>query len=220
MQEKKKTYKKDKAKIIRDEILIRLSRGENLRFSDLQVKNVDSNLFTYHLKSLRNENLIYKNGLKYNLTDEGKNYVESLSGKTKGLRVQPKIHSLIIIENKDKEYLLLKRNKHPFLGCYSFPYGKMHVGESVHDAAMRELQEKAGMTTKLKCIGTIYLRILKNKKTINHFLFNVSIGKENGVHGFEKIEKVRENLLPGMYEVLQATMQKGFCFADLTVELK
>lgn len=225
-----KGYKKDKAKKIRDEILTKLSIGLDLKFSNLQIKNVDSNLFTYHLKNLINENLIYKNGLKYNLTDTGKNYVESLSGKTREYRQQPKINNLIILQNKQKEFLIYKKRKHPFLAKNTFVYGKMHAGESIIDSAKRELFEKTGLETKLSFRGCVYLRIKDKNKILNHFLFNIFYGKEDitgklvenfyGEFEFKKIEKAETEFMPGTLEILKLVEnRKSEFFEDIEVQI-
>ena len=51
----------------------------------------------------------------------------------------------MIVSNKDRETLLVKRAKDPFRGMWCFPIGFAETGESIEDAALRELKEEAGI---------------------------------------------------------------------------
>ena len=51
----------------------------------------------------------------------------------------------VILCNKDREVLLVKRANPPFQGMWCFPIGFAETGESIEDAALRELREEAGI---------------------------------------------------------------------------
>jgi 8-oxo-dGTP diphosphatase len=47
---------------------------------------------------------------------------------------------------RDDQVLLLRRNRPPHVGLWTPPGGKMHIGESPHECAVRELFEETGLT--------------------------------------------------------------------------
>jgi ADP-ribose pyrophosphatase YjhB (NUDIX family) len=50
-----------------------------------------------------------------------------------------------ILVNEDREVLLVKRKNAPYKGMWCLPIGFAEVGEDVHDAALRELEEETGV---------------------------------------------------------------------------
>lgn len=55
----------------------------------------------------------------------------------------------VILLNKDREVLLVKRAREPFPGMWCCPIGFAETGESIEDAALRELEEETGLTGKI-----------------------------------------------------------------------
>ena len=54
-----------------------------------------------------------------------------------------------IVVNENREILLVKRKKDPYQGMWCLPIGFAESGEEVHEAALRELQEEAGVTGRI-----------------------------------------------------------------------
>ncbi len=54
------------------------------------------------------------------------------------------------------EVLLIKRGKAPRLGDWSIPGGKVNRGESLHDAALRELFEETGVIAEIGPLLAVY----------------------------------------------------------------
>ncbi|HVN95995.1 MAG TPA: NUDIX hydrolase [Syntrophorhabdaceae bacterium] len=55
----------------------------------------------------------------------------------------------VIVSNRDREILLVKRAKEPYQGMWCLPVGFAEVGESIEDAALRELREETGVQGKI-----------------------------------------------------------------------
>jgi ADP-ribose pyrophosphatase YjhB (NUDIX family) len=159
-------------------ILKRLSTRVGLRFSEIKPKGVESNRFMYHLRSLIDGGYVKKVATLYRLTSKGKSFVDRVSSETFEERIQPKIVTLVICKNKRGEYLLYRRGKQPFLGKVGFPYGKIHMGERVLEAAERELQEKTGLSAPLVYRGDVYITVHDEEDLVTQMLCHVFSGTE------------------------------------------
>lgn len=147
------------------------------RFSGLKPDEVESNLFMYHLKQLIKENLVQKraDGL-YCLTERGKAYADSLSLESFQPRLQPRIVTLLMIKNEAGEYLLYRRMRQPLINMVGFPYGKVHLGETIAQAAARELSEKTGLEATLVHRGDGYITMIQGTEPISQILFHLFLG--------------------------------------------
>lgn len=125
------------------------------------------------------------------MTSSGKLFVSQLSLESFQPRIQPKIVTLIACKNKKGEYLLYKRKLEPFKKRVGFPYGKIHLGEGVREAATRELEEKTGLSARLKHCGIAYLTIYQAGQLAAHMLCHVFSGKnpEGNLRNYSKIGK-------------------------------
>jgi 8-oxo-dGTP diphosphatase len=63
-----------------------------------------------------------------------------------------------IVFNKQKQILLIRRNKPPAMGLWSIPGGKLEAGESLVDACRREIKEETGLDTDVKNIVAVVER--------------------------------------------------------------
>ena len=55
----------------------------------------------------------------------------------------------VVLVNHDREILLVKRAKEPSKDMWCFPIGFAEMGESIEDAALRELKEETGVDGKI-----------------------------------------------------------------------
>lgn len=156
-------------------ILKELMLKRALSYSQLKPKTVEGNHFTYHLNSLVADGLVKKNGKLYTLAAKGKRLADRMSMETFRERIQPKIVTLIAC-TKGKQTLLYKRGREPFLGLVGFPYGKIHLGEKIADAAKREVEEKAGVSPKLSYRGDAYIMVYEEGKLVTQMLCHVFSG--------------------------------------------
>ena len=133
---------------IQIQILKKLLFSPKLRYSDLRPENVENNLLNFHLNQLKDLSLIQKEDEMYSLTLKGKEFAGRMDTDKLHIQKQAKISAWIAAindQNKEIEYLVYTRLKHPFYGCQGFLSGKVEYGESVVDAAKRELSEECGL---------------------------------------------------------------------------
>ena len=190
-----------------------------LGFSKLKPKNVEGNLFMYHLKKLLDEDLVVKIDGVYKLTSKGALYADKLSLDSLKPRIQPKIVTLVACKNDKGEYLMYLRKREPFFGLIGFPYGKIHLGETIQQAAERELKEKNGLSAKLKHRGDVYITVYKDNELVSQMFCHVFGGenakgqlKENSVIGrcnWQKIDKLTDSkFMPGFADIFKL-LKKG-----------
>jgi 8-oxo-dGTP diphosphatase len=60
--------------------------------------------------------------------------------------------------------LLIERGKAPSLGKWSIPGGAVHLGESLEDAVVREVQEETRLTVRPRRIGKVLDRIFRDEE--------------------------------------------------------
>lgn len=162
---------------IQRDILRSLLNASNKRFKDIKPAGLESNIFMYHLKTLIKEGFVEKVPEGYALTAEGKRFVDRSSLDSLKVRIQPKSITILAVENPDGKIAVLERLHQPFIGHKGFPSGKIHYGESLLDAASRELLEKTGLTTALQLRGTFVMRFTLDGTVVNHIIGFVFYGK-------------------------------------------
>lgn len=145
-------------------IVAYLMTHEYARFSEMRPERVDTNLFTYHLKLLVKGGYVAKTDKGYTLSDNGLIYVDRVSTEKMKLRTQPKIITMLLIQDGYGKVLLQKRTKQPYINTWTLPYGKLHIDdESVLAGARRESQEKLDYDPhKLRHVGDCYIVVGKN----------------------------------------------------------
>lgn len=158
-------------------ILRQLATSEICRYSQLKPDGVEGNLFMYHLRVVTREGYVQKVADGYQLTASGKQFVDRISMEKFQPRIQPKIVTLLIVKNPQGQLLLWRRNKQPFIHKVGFITGKIHLGESINEAANRELYEKAGLTAKLRHAGDGYLTVYEEQELISQVMFHCFSGK-------------------------------------------
>lgn len=129
-------------------ILKTLAFSQGLHFSELQPKGIPSNQLTFHVQQLIDNGLIFKEDSIYHLTGLGKEKVTGIDSDTLQFSTQAKQISSVICMREGKqemEFLLYERTKHPYFGFHGFPAGKIKYGETVGEAAQREVFEETGL---------------------------------------------------------------------------
>lgn len=137
-------------------IILSLVSDSPLSFTELQPPRLPNNTFSYHLKKLLDNGYIEHIKGGYGPTRKALKLV-AVNADQKGRVSSPTIITMFYVTNDDNEVLLLNRNIDPFQGWYGLPSGTIHLGESLDEAAHRELYEKSGLNadTTMKAIGIL-----------------------------------------------------------------
>lgn len=131
------------------QIIRELTFSPSIKFSELNVKDLESDKFSYHIRKLLNDGLIKKDKSdKYSLTNKGKLYSSHMDTNTNTIEKQPKSSVLVIVHKKNKQknsLLIHTRTKEPYYNYSGFLSGKIRYGETLEEAALRELEEETGL---------------------------------------------------------------------------
>lgn len=158
-------------------IVHKLLPVESARFSELKPKEMESNIFMYHLKQLISLGIVEKTEGGYALTSAGKHFVDRANIESLKIRIQPKLITIITLQRQDGKWLILERLHQPFLNFKGFPSGKVHYGETLQEAANRELKEKGNIVADLSMRGTFVMRYSSEGEIVNHIIGYVFGGK-------------------------------------------
>jgi 8-oxo-dGTP pyrophosphatase MutT (NUDIX family) len=187
-----------------------LAYKDTARFSELRPPGVDTNLFSYHLKSLIRDGFITKLDKEYTLSGEGLGYVDRVSSATFTLRRQPKIITMLLIQNSDGQVLLQKRKKQPHINTWTLPYGKIHIDDlSVQAAARRESLEKLGIKDPdVRHVGDCYIRVYANQailSTTSAHIFRYEVDMVFGDEALVWVEPIKlhtYDLAPAVEQII------------------
>ncbi|MES2630616.1 MAG: NUDIX domain-containing protein [Patescibacteria group bacterium] len=160
---------------IQKHILGVLMFQEVARFRDLRPPKVDTNLFSYHLKLLIKNNIVKKLPSGYSLSINGLTYVDRVSVLSKELRTQPKIITMLVIQNSEGEVLLWKRRRQPYINAWTLPYGKLHTEDvSLEAAVQRELTEKIVLKDQaVRHVGDCYIHVNTDGQLLSNTLAHI-----------------------------------------------
>jgi ADP-ribose pyrophosphatase YjhB (NUDIX family)/predicted transcriptional regulator len=135
------------------------------RFAELQkASELSSDHFNFYLKQLLEEEYITKNKAgAYHLTFKGKEFANRFDTDERKVERQPKV-AVCLMVRKDGKQLVQQRLKQPYYGYWGRPTGKIRWGETILEAAARELKEETGLEADL-AYESIYHKMDFNQKT-------------------------------------------------------
>lgn len=140
-------------------ILRKLLIGRTASFSDLgRATGLTTDHTNFHIKKLIAAGMVEhvpKTYGRYRLTRKGKEYANRMDTEELVIEKQPKLVVDICIE-KDEKFIFQERQKQPYYGYWGFPTGKIRWGETILQAAARELMEETGLTATLRIVGTYH----------------------------------------------------------------
>lgn len=149
---------------IQKDIILSLAMHSPQRFSQLQPPHLPNNTFSYHLKRLLDGGYVTSSAEGYVATRKALKTLQYSSEQIKHL-LTPTVITIIYVTNEQGQVLIQKRTKRPFVDYYGLPSGLVHTGETLHQAASRELQEKTGITatSPIVCAGVVDFQYLEQE---------------------------------------------------------
>ncbi|HEY8886341.1 MAG TPA: NUDIX hydrolase [Candidatus Microsaccharimonas sp.] len=161
------------------------------RFIELQkTTGLESDHVKFHIARLVELGYIVKNDQSYMLTSAGKEYANKLDTDNNQIERQPKSAIILVIENEAGDLLVQERLKHPYFGFWGFAGGKIRWGETIIEAAARELKEETGLEATLVYKG-VYHELTKSKEThevLEDKIFHVVYGSQPTGNLVERFE--------------------------------
>lgn len=136
------------------------------RFAELQkASELTSDHFNFYLKQLLDEAFVAKNVKgAYHLTQKGKEFANRFDTDERKVERQPKVAVCLMIRRDDGMQIVQQRLKQPFYGYWGRPTGKIRWGETILEAAARELMEETGLEADLE-FEQVYHKMDYNKET-------------------------------------------------------
>ncbi len=149
------SYEAD-AHIAQMAILRKLLIDRTAAFAELaRATGLTGDHVNFHIKKLITAGMIEhvtKEYGKYRLTRKGKEYANRMDTDELVIEKQPKLVVDIGVE-RDGKFIFQERRKQPYYGYWGFPTGKIRWGETMLEAAARELMEETGLRAMLRVVG-------------------------------------------------------------------
>jgi hypothetical protein len=195
---------------IRRTILDELATAESRRYAELKPKDLDGNVFNYHLKGLIVDNLVQKNaGGDYSLTQQGRDYiVHRYEDQSQSA------HSIfLIVLKRQSDYLLRRRDVQPLIGYTGFIHGEPEVGVDIIQTAEQRLYQKTGIkSVNLSVAGTALIAQYRadELQSFSHAVIihgqtdqDVQVEKDATGHNFWADLSSAEKLLPSCAHIIE-----------------
>lgn len=148
-----------------------LTHQRLVRFSDLRLKGIDTNLMTYHLKLLMKEHIVVKLDKEYTLDYKAFKYIPERNESSRDIATS----IMFLIQNPDGCILLERRSAQPFIDSWSLPVGSVCSEDiSLLAAADRGVVERIGTPiTNLRHAGDCYVRIFNERQIVTSRFFHI-----------------------------------------------
>ena len=191
-------------------ILHYLISHEFARFRDLRPPKVDTNLFSYHLKLLQKSGYVEKTDLGYTLSAKGLIYIDRVNTDSMKYRTQPKIITMLLVQDGYGKVLLQKRTKQPYINAWTLPYDKLHIDDdSLMAAAEREANEKLNYAPKnLRHSGDCYIRVINNGEILTTTLAHIfrfetdNIAENDNLKWVAPLDALKMKLAPAVEQIM------------------
>jgi hypothetical protein len=216
---------------LQKEILSSLVIRDSARFAELKPKEIDGNIFTYHLHQLIKQKYVVKTeDGRYQLTSTGKRL--GITSQLNAQELLEEAHPVLFLVVRDgNRWLVRRRLAHPTYGMFGFVHGEPLLRQDVCRTAAEVLRDRTGLEATFKPRGSGYIRIFKDTEQESFTQFTLL--EAHDISG-ELIPKMRngENvwvedpdftapeMLPSMADLAAKLAEPGeFFFADLKYDL-
>lgn len=189
--------------------------------------NVESNLYQYHLLQLQREGYVIKTDNGYTLTGRGLAYADRHSTSLRKTRTQPKLITVIFVTDKDGKLLLVPKKRQPFMDTLNLPSGKIHLDETIQEAAARELSEKVHVSKTFdqpEHFGVAHITIKQEDFVISDYIALLmhssvmDLATPVGAKFYEIRNIQSAELMPGVKELIDAYSSKSR-FSEATINI-
>ena len=208
-----KTTQPDITHNIQKHILGILLRQRTARFRDMRPPRTDANLYSYHLTQLVKSGLVKKVESGYSLDTAGLVYTDRLNADKLFVRQQPKIVTMLVIQNSEGDVLLQRRTKQPYIDMWTLPNGKFHIDDdSLMSAARREASEKLGLDNQeMIHAGDCYVRVHHGDTIMTVTLAHIFTFNRDDIEATDQTMWIQPHklhkleLAPGVQEIVART---------------
>lgn len=216
---------------IQRSIVYALAFSPSLRFSELQPDDIDSKLFTYHLKKVIVAGLVekYDDGT-YALTPEGRRVGKSILRRDRFMDQAYSILLLVVRRPRDGAWLLYTRGTHPLIGLTGFMQATPMPTEDITVTAARTCQEKTGLTATFSTVSSGFFRVFEGDalESFTHFTLlvaddasgDLSANDEFGSYAFvTNPDFTSDTMLPTALTLSQLATDRSTPFVEKTFQL-
>jgi len=206
------------------------TKNHRLKFNEIE-KSLDirSNLLVYHLDKMKQGGLIEKHDDTYQLTEKAEKmmpFFAHLTGKETGV-----LSVVIAAIVKGNKICFIKRNKRPYKDYWGMVGGKMVIGESIQETAVREAKEETGLDVEFDSIKTVLQEHVKENNQIKHsfLLFLVKLKalneetqntEEGEVKWFDLNNLKSEKIIPSDSWMIEKFFNKSIDIPAMVMEEK
>lgn len=139
------------------QLLRQLLMSSTCKFNQLmKATGLTSDHANFHIKQLVEAGFVEhvpKSYGEYRLTIRGKEYANRMDTDETVMEKQPKLSVVLDIVNAKGKHLQQERLKQPYYGYWGRPTGKIRWGETMLEAAARELKEETDLEAELTVLG-------------------------------------------------------------------
>jgi ADP-ribose pyrophosphatase YjhB (NUDIX family) len=217
-------------------VLRRLSKGEKFRFSEIKLRDIPSDHFSYHLRQLMRTGLIIKNlDGTYGLSVLGKNQTQLISPETNRYKEQGFVAIRLVLTKREegKEYFLLQeRADIPYQGMLSTPGGKIPFGSTVEEAAKYYMDYETGLHCDVELRGTThFIDEFENEIVQDRYFFvflatnprgKLSLEGPNGKNLWLTRDEIKNSprSLEGLLSIIDMAQGHNLSFREDTFEVQ
>lgn len=206
-----------------------LSAHEYARFRDMRPAQVDTNLYSYHLKLLQKNDFVAKSSEGYTLSVNGLAYVDRVHTEQMGAQTQPKVITMLLIQQGYGKVLLQRRSTQPYINTWTLPCGKIHIDDpTVCHAALRESREKLHYipAQPIRHVGDCYIRVRSAGEILSTTLAHIcryetdDIPETDELKWVEPLDLPTLRLAPAVEQIVtRAFFGDTFFFEEFVQEL-
>ncbi len=160
------------------QIISKLKNAGSLRYRDIKLTDISSDLYNYHLKALVQRQLIDKTTQGYSLSKTGQAYVADVYHSSDAqLQRLFKVNVITIVSRLGSsggiEILTQRRNSQPSHGMVDVMGGTIVKGEDAVAGACRKLHDETGLTAEFRILGIERRRLYKDSELFSDVIFPI-----------------------------------------------